>query len=321
MKTRHGIAVAGTVLVDKICEIDTYPRESELTKIKSISRAVGGCVPNVSIDVKKIAPSLPVLAIGRLGADSDGEFVRQALMSAGVNTYGLVASREHATGFTDVMSVPGGQRTFFTHSGANSVFGKIDIDFDTLDVKMLHLGYFLLLDKIDGGEGLEILREANERGIKTSIDLVSESSDRYSLVIPALRYTDNLIINEIEASGITKIAPKVENLEKMAHVLKEMGVRERVIIHTASTSLCLSDEGVTTLPSFKLQSGYIKGTTGAGDAFSAGALVGIHDGLSDMELMELASAAATASLSTPDATSGLIPKESLLSLTKNMERQ
>jgi sugar/nucleoside kinase (ribokinase family) len=113
------------------------------------------------------------------------------------------------------MSEVGGQRTFFTYPGASAEFGYDDVKFDTLP-SMLHLGYFLLLEKIDAGDGLRILKEAKERGITTSIDLVSENSDRYSLVLPCLKYTDNLIINEVEAGKLTGIEPTNENLPKIA---------------------------------------------------------------------------------------------------------
>ena len=46
MDKKNGIALVGTVLVDKINEIASYPESGELTKILSVSRAVGGCVCN-----------------------------------------------------------------------------------------------------------------------------------------------------------------------------------------------------------------------------------------------------------------------------------
>ena len=51
---RRGIAVAGSILVDKLYEISASPASGELTKIRNISYAVGGCVPNVAIDIKKM---------------------------------------------------------------------------------------------------------------------------------------------------------------------------------------------------------------------------------------------------------------------------
>ena len=70
--------------------------------------------------------------------------------------------------------------------------------------------------------------------------------------------------------------------------------------------VCLSDDGLTVLPSPKLPDGFIKGKTGAGDAFCAGALIGIYRGVSDEEILRLATKAAVASLSSSDAVSGMV---------------
>ena len=317
---REGIAVAGTMLVDSINEISAYPNAGELTQIRAVQRAVGGCVPNVAIDLKRIAPDLLISAIGLVGNDDKGDYLLERFAENGILT-DAVRRVDAPTSFTEVMSVIGGQRTFFTFAGANAAFGLDDIDFDALsELKMLHLGYFLLLDKVDSGDGLRILREAKKRGIKTSIDLVSENSDRYALVKPCLAYTDNLIINESEAGAIVGIEPTDENLDTIAARLFEMGVGERVIIHTPAVGLCYTANGLTRLPSYRLPQGFIKGTTGAGDAFCAGCLVGIYRGLSDLQILTLGSQAATAALSAPDAISGLRDEAALAALCEKFER-
>ena len=66
--------------------------------------------------------------------------------------------------------------------------------------------------------------------------------------------------------------------------------------------------------------GYIKGTTGAGDAFCAGALIGIYNGKTDKAIMELASSAAAMALSNTDATSGLKSEEEIKEICKEYER-
>ena len=161
MSNKSGIAVAGTILVDKLNEIAAYPASGELTKILSVSRAVGGAVPNVGIDVKRVDPSIPVVAVGKIGKDSEGDFLVDTLEENGVDA-SLLVRGDKPTSFTDVMSIVGGQRTFFTFPGACAEFGIDDVDFDKLDVKMLHLGYFLLLDKVDGGDGEKILKAAQK---------------------------------------------------------------------------------------------------------------------------------------------------------------
>lgn len=320
-KKRTGIAVAGSVIVDKINEISAYPNAGELTQIRSIQNAVGGCVPNVALDLKKIAPQLPVSAIGKIGSDAEGKFVTDILKAGGVSTIGLAVKPVEKTTFTEVMSIPGGQRTFFVYPGAGADFGIADMDFDRIDAKILHLGYFLLLQKVDDGDGLKILQKAKEVGLETSIDLVSENSDRYGIVLPCLPYTDYLIVNELEAGKLADIEPKPENLQKIAQKLKELGVRKKVIIHMPERSVCLSDEGYSCLGSYILPDGYIQGTTGAGDAFCAGALIGIYNGWADMQIMEFASACAVMTLGSTDATSGMKTENEIIEFCKQFTRR
>lgn len=318
---RSGIAVAGSVLVDKINEIKAYPQSGELTQIVSLEKSVGGCVPNVALDLKKMCPDMDITAIGKIGADEDGIFVSKVLSDEGVDVSGFVISNEKNTSFTEVMSVINGQRTFFCYPGASAEFGYIDFDFEKLNCKILHLGYFLLLEKVDGGEGIEILKEASKLGIKTSIDLVSENSDRYNIVIPCLEYTDYLIINEMEAGKLTGIEPTDDNIEKIAYRLKELGVREKVVIHMPDYAVCLSEEGYTVVNSYSLPKDYIKGTTGAGDAFCAGTLIGIYKGWTDKEILEFGSAAAVMALGKADATSGLIEESEIRKFCQQFERR
>ncbi|MBR7116463.1 MAG: carbohydrate kinase family protein [Clostridia bacterium] len=315
-----GIAVAGSILIDRINDIEKYPEAGELTKILAIKSATGGCVPNVAIDLKRLMPELDVLAIGKVGKDADGILAKDILSAEGVDVSGITEGDER-TSFTEVMSEVGGQRTFFTYPGASDDFGYSDIDFESLDCKMLHLGYYLLLKKVDGGDGELILKEAKRRGITTSIDLVSENSDRYSVIIPSLKYTDNLIINELEAGKLTGIDPSDDNLEAIAKRLMELGVRERVIIHKKELGILLSERGLTVIGSYELPGGFIKGTTGAGDAFCAGALLGIYENKSDREILELATLSALGALSAPDAVSGMSTVEELQKLTKGLGRK
>ena len=320
-RKREGIAVAGSVIVDKINEISAYPNSGELTQIRSIRNAVGGYVPNVAIDLKKICPELPVSAIGKIGEDAEGVYVTDVLQSAGVSTEGLRVMAGEKTSFTEVMSIPGGQRTFFVYAGSGADFGVADMDFNTLDAKILHLGYFLLLQKVDDGDGLEILKTAKAQGLETSIDLVSENSDRYGLVLPCLPYTDYLIVNELEAGKLAGMEPKPENLREIATKLKSLGVGKKVIIHMPECSVCLSDSGYSVLGSYVLPKGYIQGTTGAGDAFCAGALIGIYRGWQDMEIMEFASACAAMALRSADATSGMATQQEIQQMCESFTRR
>ena len=321
MKKNEGIAVVGTILVDKLYELRAFPKLGELAKIENITLSVGGMVPNDAIDIKTIAPELPVLAVGKVGGDDDGMFAVETMAKEGVDVSCIRVCGDEKTSFTDVMSVIGGQRTFFTYPGASASFGYDDIPWESLPCRMLHLGYFLLLHKVDNGDGLKILKEASARGMLTSIDLVSENSDRYACVLPCLPFVDNLIVNEVEASRLCGIEYDGNNLAEISQKLLELGVRQRVILHTPKIAVCRTRDEYVEIPSAKLIDEYIKGTTGAGDAFCSGALVGIYYGKTNAEILEYAQMAAEASLRTVDATSGLVSLEKLKLLSGQIRKK
>ena len=56
-------------------------QEFILTKIINITTSVGGCVPNVAIDLKKICPDLPISAIAKIGDDKEGEWLTDSTSS------------------------------------------------------------------------------------------------------------------------------------------------------------------------------------------------------------------------------------------------
>ncbi len=333
---RHGIAVAGNILTDRVKITDIYPEKGMLANILSISTAVGGCVPNTGIDLVKIDRQLKVSAYGRVGNDEGGKYVLGELLKNGIDVGGVVTSAGAPTGFSDVMSVAAtGERTFFHHRGANAEFSPSDIDLSLLNCKMLHVGYILLLDRFDreneeyGTEMAKFLSDVQNEGILTSIDVVSDSTGEFAKkVIPALRYTDNAFMNEIEGSGVSGLEVRaadgrliLENVKRTMEIILSKGVRERVILHCPEAGFCLSADGTfTAVPSLKLPRGYVKGTVGAGDAFCAGCLYAIYHGFDDRKMLEFASGAAACNLTAEDSVSGMQDKNYIFDLIAAHER-
>ncbi len=333
---RSGIAIAGNVLTDYVKMIDVFPERGMLTNISSISRAVGGCVPNTIINITKIDKAIPLYAYGIVGDDEGGKYVTFEMQRNGVDVSGILISKARATSFSDVITMAGtGERTFFHHKGANSEFSPAHIAVDSLTCKMLHIGYILLLDEFDredpeyGTVMARFLRDVQKAGIRTSIDVVSDSGKRFAQkVIPALKYTDNAIMNEIEGCGVSGLAPRdqdgriiIENIRLTLEKILECGVGERAIIHCPEAGFCMNRNGeFTAVPSLKLPEGYIKGAVGAGDAFCAGCLYGIYNGFSDREILEFASGAAACNLAAADSVSGMQTKEYIFDLIAKTEK-
>jgi sugar/nucleoside kinase (ribokinase family) len=317
--------------------IDLYPKTSMLANVSSITRAVGGCVPNTGIDLAVIDRTLSISALGCIGDDEGGRYVVSELNKYGIDTGGVTVLKGSSTSFSDVMTVKGtGERTFFHHRGANSLFSPEFVDISVLNCKMLHIGYILLLDKFDtrddeyGTVMARFLKEVQDAGIKTSIDVVSDSGDRFSeMVIPALKFTDNAIMNEIEGCGVLRIEPRdengriiIDNIKKAMEHIMSCGVSERVILHCPEAGFILNRDGeFTVVPSIILPAGYIKGTVGAGDAFCAGCLYGIYNGMSDKEILEFASGAAVCNLAAEDSVSGMKSRDEIIKIINGCQRQ
>ena len=336
METRQGITIAGIMLVDIVKMIDKYPEKSMLVNITESIRAVGGCVPNTIIDIAKIDPSVKLKAIGKVGSDDNGRFLREEMAKYGVDVSGIKVAEGRETSFDDVMTERStGARTFFLSCGINHEFGIEDIDIDALDCKIFHAGYILLLGALDaedeeyGTKMARLLHMVSEKGIKTSVDAVSEEGERFrEKIIPALKYCDYAIMNEIECCKVTGLSPRkedgtvhVENIKKTMEVFMEYGVREKVIIHCCEAGFLLDKSGkFTVVPSLKLPKGYIKGSVGAGDAFAAASLYGIDQGFDDTRILEFASAAAACNLAAADSISGMKNRAEIEQMCEEFER-
>ena len=212
-----------------------------------------------------------------------------------------------------------GRRTFFQYGGANDYFNLEDIHIESLDCDILHIGYLLLLPQFDekndkyGTNLAEFLCKVRKKGIKTSIDVVSEEGNRFQeVVIPSLKYCDYVVINEIESGRITGIEPRdhfgnliKENLIQIIEKLFQLGVQDTVIIHSPEMGIIKrKGNNIKIIPSFVVDKSRIVSSVGAGDAFLAGALYGLLNNLTDEEIVKIGHASAMFNLYAKDSISG-----------------
>lgn len=329
-----GIAVAGNMIVDMLYPINGFPKPGELTTIvKDMTRASGGCLCNDIIDLAALDPSLQLTALGRVGTDEAGDFLLDN-MRTWPNIDLSQVKREGTTSYTLVMADEiSKQRSFYQCRGANAAFCEADIDWSRLDVSMMHIGYILLLDTLDAPDELygtkmaRLLHTAQQHGIRTSIDMVTEAGERFQhIVVPALRYTDYCIINEAEAQATTGVQladdqGKViwKNMVEALKKMKSLGVSTWAVIHCPEGGFGLDENNdYVEIPGLKLPEGYIKGSVGAGDAFCSGVLYAAWKGMKLSEAIELGTAVAACSLSRPGATEGIRSYEETMRLYQSL---
>lgn len=327
---RKGICIAGSMIVDILYPCNGWPRQGQLVHIQDgITRATGGAVCNTIIDIARLDPNMPLYAMGKIGDDSEGDLLLESMGKyANIDTRGVI--RDGISAFTLVLNdMISKERTFFTYLGANGKFDVEDVDADALKCNIFHIGYILLLNALDqsddeyGTHMARLLHAVQQRGIKTSIDVVSEASDRFTrLVQPAMKYTDYCIINELEAGQSTGITLRddagkliYDNIPLALRRMKELGVSTWAVIHCPEGGFGLDESNnYVAKESLHLPAGYIKGTVGAGDAFCAGVLCGAEHGDKLEDAIVLGIASATASLSEANATDGLMTQAEVMAL-------
>ena len=316
---RRGIVCAGNWILDMIHDIPAWPGKSELVRITGQTSGLGGGPANVAAGLTAIGVDYPVNPIGLIGAGKLGDEVLALALAAGLDTALIGRTAQAVTSQTHVMNVPGDSRTFFHHCGANDLFGPEHIDIAALarrGAKIFYLGYLNLLARLDriGADGrplaAQVLAEARARGMMTCVDLVSSQSPTFrDTVFGALPDIDILFLNEIEAARATGLpvddAGDEQAMIRAAQALAAGGVHRAVILHSPERTIWFEDGRAEVHRPERLAPEAIVSAVGAGDAFAAGVMHGLHEGWARPACIALGFRAARACLSGATATSGL----------------
>ncbi|SCB20387.1 carbohydrate kinase family protein [Rhizobium hainanense] len=322
-KDKGGIVCAGNFIVDRVHTLSYWPEQGNLAYIQHQDVGVGGGAANVVTDLASLGFSGKLAAAGCIGMDIDGEIVKTRLRGAGIDVSGLRELPDHATAHTHVMNVPGQNRTFFYHGGANDAVTDaliLPAVFAAAGYRLFYLGYLMLLpglDRIDaeGRSGASrLLKAARDAGLTTCVDFVSSEDPEFAAKVgSALPYCDFLIINELEAGRATGITVRdaMGELDETALLLAgerllTAGVARGAIIHAPEVSFWLAPGAKPIVSDSRpVDAADIVSTVGAGDAFCAAVLYGLHEDWPVERICAVAHAAAARCLGGATATDGI----------------
>src|SRR5690606_15953598 len=118
MNTRSGIIAGGNWIIDRVKLIDAWPPQDALASIVGQSAGNGGSPYNILKNLSRLGAGFPLEAIGLVGDDADGRWIRDDCIAHRVDTRALQATADAPTSYTDVMTVASnGRRTFFHQRG------------------------------------------------------------------------------------------------------------------------------------------------------------------------------------------------------------
>jgi sugar/nucleoside kinase (ribokinase family) len=305
--------------------IDRWPAQSELVTIAREVEGIGGGAANVLLALEAFGVDVPLYAMGLIGSDGHGETCRAALAGGRADLRWLAATDRARTAHTHVMTIPGDSRTFFYHPGACDLLDEGDLPVEAaarMGAGLFYLGYPNLLAALDrlgpGGDtaAARVLRRARAAGMITCVDLVSKAGPEFAAVVAALLpATDYLFCNEVEARLATGLAIEGPGdrvgIARAAAALRAGGVRGAVVVHTPELALWSGQDLVWQDPA---PAADIVNPLGAGDAFCAGVIWGIHQGWAPQAALHLGHRAAAACLKGETATGTIPPLKVLLAV-------
>ena len=166
--------------------------------IDDFTLAVSGAAGTAVIAAAKMG--LNCLAVGGVGDDMMGTWVRQRLHHFGVDTTMLQEIAGGRTSSSIVATRMDGSRPALHMKGATGDFFVDDTSMQqVIDAKVVLLGGVGLMDKMDEGRNAELLRLAKAGGSITTVDVFAGSAADLPKVADVLPHTDYFIPSIEEA--------------------------------------------------------------------------------------------------------------------------
>lgn len=315
--TRSGIILAGVAVLDIVNIIDHWPKEEMLAFIDRTEYAAGGPPHNAAAGLKKLGAPFPVTFICVTGDDRYGELLLGSARSYGLDTSSCAIVPGAITSYTHVMSCADtGRRTFFAQLGVAKTLTVEQLRPRDASAKLYYIGSPGISKALDDSGGWQtLLTEARAMGLKTCIELCpAPAAALRQHVTPCLSLCDYFVVNDYEAESVTGIAVTQDGkldwqtAERACRALLDLGVGELAAIHHPDGAVAVTPRGVVAKRgSVKVPPAEIAGATGAGDAFFAGMLFGIHEEWPLAKCLDLGNAAAATSLASPTTSASIRP--------------
>lgn len=261
--------------------VTRIPPGQEVEFIEQITMTVAGTAAATAIDLVRLGVS--VATVGTVGNDDLGEYLRSRMVKEGVDCTGITAVDDHQTSATILPIRPDGGRPPLHVVGASAALTADLLPWETVEqAQVLHLGGTGLLPALDGLPSADILKRAKQIGLTTTMDFIPTKDPNFPLQLSqCLPYVDYVLPNLEDACFVAGTDDRAECIAWF----HDRGV--------GCTVLTMGEDGVSITPrggTEILLAAYdvnVVDTTGCGDAFSAGFICGLLDGLRPLAAAEI----------------------------------
>ena len=251
------VVVVGSFMMDLVIKAERRPQKGETLIGQQFGMFGGGKGNNQAIAAVRLGGD--VTMVGRLGMDSFGDKLMDALVEEGVEIRFIVRDAEVGTGVGSPVIDADGDNSIIIVPRANMRLSAADVDraasaISDSDVLLLQL---------------EVPIAASQRAAE-----IAKSSGTKVILNPApaqdlpdsfLAQVDILTPNQVEAELLSGVeVSDSESAERAARILLDRGVSAVILTLGEGGALLLKDGLTTRIPAYRVN---VVDTTAAGDAF------------------------------------------------------
>lgn len=155
-------------------QMDKILEPGKLIDVGAADIHTGGAVANTGLAMQKLG--IDTKLMGKIGDDALGKTILSILESYHAEE-GMIVDADTTTSYSIVLAIPGIDRMFLHHPGANHTFSYDDLDFaEIAKADLFHFGYPPIMRNMyldNGKELVRIFRKVHESGVLTSLDLAA----------------------------------------------------------------------------------------------------------------------------------------------------
>lgn len=180
---KHRTAVAAGHICLDITPVFHSGRGTQMDKILEPGKLIdvgaadihtGGAVANTGLAMQKLG--IDTKLMGKIGDDALGKTILSILESHHA-AEGMIVDADATTSYSVVLAIPGIDRMFLHHPGANHTFSYDDLDFGRIaKADLFHFGYPPIMRNMyldNGRELVRIFQKVHASGVLTSLDLAA----------------------------------------------------------------------------------------------------------------------------------------------------
>jgi len=281
---KYNYSSIGFITFDCLCwPFSQMPDGGDTFMVDDFTLAVSGAAGTAVIAASKMG--LKSQAVGGVGSDLMGDWVRMRLGSFDVNTELLQTIQGGRTSSSVVTTRADGSRPVLHLKGATGSFYIEEEQFDQVaDADIVHFGGVGLMSRMDTGQNALLAKHAKARGAVTTVDVFASSSSDMEAIDQILPYTDYFLPSIEEARALTGLT----DLGAIAQFFLERGAGCCILTLGGDGAYYRNRDGTEfRMPAFDID---VRCTCGCGDAFNAGFAVALHHGFAPEQAVRFAQA-------------------------------